>query len=572
MIHLGDITAIDGHAVPPVDVVTGGSPCQDLSIAGKRAGLAGERSGLFMEQIRLIKEMRDADIQRGRSGLFIRPRFMVWENVPGAFSSNGGEDFRAVLEETIRVAEPDAPDIPLPKKGKWPMADAYYGDRWSIAYRVFDAQFWGVPQRRRRITLVADFGGRSAPEILFIRRGLQGDFEPSQEARPGSAAGIGDGTYPAIARTLTARNDGSPCIDRGPEIILRSAGFRCNAGAKAREIGYEAEKAPTLTAGHREAVFCIQGNAIDRDAKMNGLGISEGAMFTLNTVDRHGVACFSKGTRPHSKDEAQKWKRSECANTPNAFDTGEERASELIVMAHGQANAEISRDLCPTLNCNHEQPILIESNQEHATIRTDGISTTLPAAMGMGGGYIPMIAHALKEKANCDFRKDSGTYIVTAVDCRNGSEDPDTNGALQARYGRSLNANAVIRQQDQVRRLTPLECERLQGFPDYWTDIGDYTDTTGKKRKTADAPRYKAIGNSIALPPWRWVLKRIAAQYERSATLASLFDGIGGFPLIWEQLNGPGTAIWASEIDEFPIAVTKAHFPEPETEGGHAEN
>ena len=168
MIHLGDITKISGYDAPPVDVVIGGSPCQDLSIAGRRAGLAGERSGLFMEQIRLIKELRENDRKSGRAGVFIRPRFMVWENVPGAFSSNKGEDFRAVLEETARVVQPDAA-IPGPP-GRWRTSGAVLGDGWSIAWRVLDAQFWGVPQRRRRIALIADFGGHAAPEILFVRQ------------------------------------------------------------------------------------------------------------------------------------------------------------------------------------------------------------------------------------------------------------------------------------------------------------------------------------------------------------------------------------------------------------------
>ena len=145
MIHYGDITALSGYHVPPADCVIGGSPCQNLSVAGNRKGLAGAQSRLFMEQIRIIKEMRDADIQRGRSGQFIRPRFMVWENVVGAFSSNKGRDYRIVLEETVRIAEPEAPDIPLPPKGKWPLADCWMGDGWSVAYRVLDAQFWGVP-------------------------------------------------------------------------------------------------------------------------------------------------------------------------------------------------------------------------------------------------------------------------------------------------------------------------------------------------------------------------------------------------------------------------------------------
>ena len=199
MKHLGDITKINGHDVPIVDIVTGGSPCQDLSVAGLRKGLQhsalgdGEttRSGLFMEQIRIIKEMRDestkqlrmrgADVDRGS----IRPRYMVWENVPGAFSSNGGEDFRAVLEETAKVADKDA-IIPRPSD-KWSPSGCIMGDGWSIAWRVHDAQFWGVPQRRKRISLVADFGGESAPEILFERSGVSGDSEESREKKQDSS-------------------------------------------------------------------------------------------------------------------------------------------------------------------------------------------------------------------------------------------------------------------------------------------------------------------------------------------------------------------------------------------------
>ena len=182
MKHLGDITKINGSEIEPVDVITAGSPCQDLSVAGKRAGLAGERSGLFMEQMRVIKEMRKADELRGKTDEYIRPRYLVWENVPGAFSSNKGEDFRCVLEEIAKVVEEDA-DIPGPPKGGWPYSGCIMGDGWSIAWRIHDAQFWGVPQRRKRIALVADFGGRSAPEILFVRKGLSRDTEPSKQAR-----------------------------------------------------------------------------------------------------------------------------------------------------------------------------------------------------------------------------------------------------------------------------------------------------------------------------------------------------------------------------------------------------
>lgn len=194
MTNYGDITLIKGSSVPAAEVVIGGSPCQNLSIAGNRMGLQGSESRLFHEQIRLIKEMRendryDADGREKRADE-IRPRFMVWENVPGAFTSNKGADFRAVLEETARVADFEAPDVPVPEKG-WPAAGCLMGGGFSIAWRVFDAQFWGTPQRRRRIALVADFGGRCAPEVLFERKSVPGDSEPGRtegKAAAGTAA------------------------------------------------------------------------------------------------------------------------------------------------------------------------------------------------------------------------------------------------------------------------------------------------------------------------------------------------------------------------------------------------
>ena len=224
--------------MPLVDVICGGSPCQDLSVAGKRAGLAGERSGLFMDQIRIIKEMRDESKRRlYASGSdvdlrLLQPRFMVWENVPGAFSSNGGEDFRAVLEETARVVCEDAV-IPRPS-GRWSTSGCIMGDGWSIAWRVHDAQFWGVPQRRKRIALVADFGGESAPEILFERKGVSGDSTESAETGKEAAGVVGENADPTI---------------------------------------------------------CLQGNGIDRadTAECNGSGWRRGGCYTLNTIDRPAV-------------------------------------------------------------------------------------------------------------------------------------------------------------------------------------------------------------------------------------------------------------------------------------------
>ncbi|WP_334309480.1 DNA cytosine methyltransferase [[Clostridium] scindens] len=188
MRHVGDITKLDGAKLPPVDIICGGSPCQDLSVAGQRAGLAGARSGLFMEQTRIAKEMRKSDEQRNVPAHLVRPRYLVWENVPGAFSSAEGEDFRAVIEEIVRIKY-SACDVPRPESGRWESAGAVLlGDEFSLAWRVMDAQFWGVAQRRRRIFLVADFGGTTAPEILFKQDSLFGNLAQSGGSRQGSAA------------------------------------------------------------------------------------------------------------------------------------------------------------------------------------------------------------------------------------------------------------------------------------------------------------------------------------------------------------------------------------------------
>lgn len=466
MKHLGDITKINGGEVPAVDVIIGGSPCQDLSVAGKRKGLSGKRSGLFMEQIRIVKEMRERDAGAGRTGSFIRPRYMVWENVPGAFSSSGGEDFRAVLEEIVGVKSKGTV-IPRPPDGKWRTAGLILGNGYSVAWRVLDARFWGVPQRRRRIALVADFGGISAGEILFNGGSLQGDPAESGETGEGVAAGA-----------------------------QRSAGKAGSAVA----FGHRIDETATLKAagGNVPVTYCIQGNCIDRSdtAGCNGKGWKTDESYTLNTIDRPAVY-DARGS-------------GDGKVVPTITGDHESRINDYaaIVMATGQANAEIQENMSPTLSCNHEAPIL-------------------------EGALTPW---------------DSQTNRVFG--------DRGEFATLSAQEKSGLNRQSVLHE-NFVRRLTPLECERLQGYPDGWTDIGDWVDSKGKKRQCSDAARYRAIGNSIALPPWKWVLKRICAQYERDATMGSLFDGIGGFPYIWEQLNGKGSCLWASEIEEFPIAVTK---------------
>lgn len=378
MVHLGDICQICGLDIEPVDVVTGGSPCQDLSVAGGRAGLAGERSGLFREQIRVVREMRAAT-------LGMRPRFMVWENVPGALSSNRGRDFMEVLHECIRVVEPEAPAVPVPAKG-WPSAGCLYDElgHWSVAWRIHNARYWGVPQNRRRIALVCDFGGLCAPEVLFERTGVRGN--PAQ----------GECTEKASSGTLA---------------------------------GCASEYADA---------YGPNGDSRDMSANV------------------------------------------ECAGT---------------------------------LNCMHDH---------EAVIICDRASSN----QGVNAKYDPFIGYA-----------DAAPTLI--------AQGPHA-VAVPPRYT--------------VRRLTPRECERLQGFPDDWTrPCAVFVDSRGRTREITDTARYRALGNSIALPFWHWLLRRIhkiVKTYESAPLLGSLFDGIGGFPLCW-----PDRAAWASEIDEFCIAITKWRFP-----------
>lgn len=367
MKHLGDITKINGAEIEAVDVITGGSPCQDLSIAGKRAGLAGARSGLFMEQIRIVKEMRAHDKANGRTGDMVRPRFMVWENVPGAFTSN---------DQTI----------------------------FCMATQQGGAE---VRSDDRAPTLTA-------------------------------AAGMSGNNQPVVALDMSHACD-----------VIRDCG----------------EIVPSL-----QARMGTGGNQVP---------------LTYQAV----TGTLSPGAHAGSYN-------------------GQDAYNDMLV---------VSSEISPTL----------------------------------------------RAKGNDPYREDMAAYIAS-VDCRNFCEGGETNGTLQAKEsgGQSLNLQNTVRTGLIVRRLTPMECERLQGFPDHWTDIGEWRDSKGKLRKPSDSPRYKALGNSIALPFWDFLAKRISAQYLRPVTIGSLFDGIGGFPLVFERHNGNGTARWASEIEEFPIAVTKLRFGE----------
>lgn len=570
MIHLGDITKIHGDEIEPVDCITFGSPCQDLSIAGRRAGLAGERSGLFVEAVRIIKEMRKAT-----NGMY--PTFAIWENVPGAFSSNNGEDFRAVLEELARVEQPNAVIPRPPRGGRWSKAGAIAGNGWSLAWRQLDSQYFGVAQRRKRIALILDLGGQRAGEILFERTSLSRHPDPRIPAWKEVAG---------LTTNCSAGND--RVVAEGGQNAAYTLKIRsgCAGGGKGALV--QTEKTGTLSTLQdqtlfqliREPTYCISGNTIDRKTNQNGSGVRENGSFTVNTVDRHAVVYSIQEENP-------------------------------------------------------AQPVVLESNQVHATVTQTGICPTLPASMGLGGGYVPMItdhpadkpvvfenhaqderykeastcsptvvarwgtgggntplvavpgqvtsygigngqahAYASKEKSGTlDTMHDAQAVAIEYSGCLNPWDtqarrvygEDGTFPALPSRESAGGNQQAVLAGQRTrwiVRRLTPTECERLQGYPDGWTDIGEWTDTKGKKHKPADSPRYKALGNSIALPQWFWIAQKMKSYMGDGAKLGSLFDGIGGFPLVWETTYGIGTARWASEIEEFPIAVTKKHFPE----------
>ena len=558
MIHLGSITEIDGSAIEPVDCITGGSPCQDLSVAGQRKGLAGERSGLFMEQIRVVKEMRNATINN--IGL-ARPRYMVWENVAGAFSSNGGKDFQAVLSEIVRIAEPEAPDVPMPKKDKWPHSGELHDEmgRWSVAWRTHDAQYWGVPQRRKRISILFDGGGTTAAKILFEQytgNESRPEIQPQPDSLPRDIEQSGTERKDPSATTREGANNTGEC---GGALSFQERAGKPGGG---KGILIQNERTGALSTLNNQAVL----DTDDGLSVCHGFPIGFRAENTRTYEEKSTTLC--NGTRPgytagviteqhavfenHCQDSRYKALGDTCSTLATNLGTGGNNqplvVKQPVCIGNGQADQTKESELVGALNCMHDQQAVITysigNGQVHdAMTPSKEVSKTLncledPAKILAYGRDRSAYNQGQNAQYNFDIREEQAQTLV--------SKGP---GAVKEPYSC-------------VRRLTPLECERLQGFPDNWTDIGEWTDSKGKKHKEADAPRYKALGNSIAIPFWFWLLRRISAEYTRRATLGSLFDGIGGFPLCWEAVNGKGTARWASEIEEFPIAVTKKRFPE----------
>lgn len=499
MKHLGDVSKVKGGEIEPVDIITFGSPCQDMSIAGKRAGLKhadiGDaettRSGLFLEAIRIIKEMREAT-----NGVY--PRYAIWENVPGAFSSNRGEDFRTVLEEFIRVKEKDAvmPDVP---KAGWPYADCYSGNGWSLAYRVFDAQYWGVPQRRRRIYLVADFRGQRAGEILLKPEGLRRNSAQSGTHGQETARCAKNSVGTAIGGVDRYNQSFLPGL---AQTLRTSGGGDCT---------------PTVLAP--VAVYCHQGNGIDRAGKCL-------TAYSFDSLSSNSM----KSKNPHSGCRAV-----EIAKTldtgypdPSKNQGGIAIVEKIILDDQGGQQISVCTDgKSPTLRAeaHGNAPYVINKKTLVYDTRGNGAGETVPTITGDHNNRITNYTALCCEAVVYD-----GANITSPLNKTNPQAgDPCHTISTDSR-------NYI------VRRLTPTECARLQGFPDWWGEIpkkdnltdDEYTfwlnvrntyakinnKTTKEYSKEqmlswynklhSDSSEYKMWGNGIALPNALYVMQGIA--------------------------------------------------------------
>lgn len=508
MKHYGDISQMDGGKIEPVDIITFGSPCTDMSIAGRRAGLDGKQSVLFYQAIRIIQEMRDAT-----HGKY--PRYLVWENVPGAFSSNHGEDFKAVLEAVIGIKEPGA-QVPMPEKNLWPYADLYMGEQWSVAYRTLDAQYWGVPQRRRRIFLVADFAGWGAGQVLFESEGLSGysaeGFRAWQRAARDPAAGSG-------AAGLCLNDQGGNCMDVSsgvaatlraehhghPPCVLDAAGFCTEHSADSRGIGFEPEGAPTLRAGVVPAAIALESHPIDSRIKI----ADDGTVQTLTS---------RMGTGGMNVPLVMKI-RSGCEG--------------------GGKGPLIQEDKSATLGCNNDQTLFepvafgISSDQSkamlssnpHAGIYKARTSRTLDTGGGNPGCNQGGIAVVTQEKS---YAMTMNSYVQV--------EEEKAPALLSRDYKDPTAVNSGYT----VRRLTPTECARLQGFPDWWCagletseptvdDIAFWTEVWETHRR--------AVNSSVKPKTERQIAKWLKTPYSDAAEYKMWGNGVA-LPCVWFVLSG----------------------------------
>ena len=458
MEQLGNIMDVDGALAEPVDVITFGSPCQDLSVAGKQTGIHdGKRSSLFFEAVRIIREMRG--ITNGKN-----PRFAVWENVPGAFSSNKGEDFRAVLQALCEVAEPGV-SVPEPPKGKWAKAGCIVGNGYSLAWRVYDAQYWGVPQRRKRIYLVADFGSERAGEILFERESVCGDSSKGGETRQGTAddaAGGAGGSSLFEPRSLMEENWSKQNIknalraeaSKSSSVVVCS--FMGGQGSKAGSIGYSEQVSPTLKS-------VLSGGNTVPDVVYQNTGVGW-------------------------------WNESHVAETLRTPCGGDSTKANIVVY---DCRGNGSGDTVPNLTGDHQNRVT-----DYTAICLQGNGIDRADTAGCNG---------------CGWRLGEAYTLNTidrhAVCVGNGqmhqTDLGDKAGALNCMHDQqAVIHGAKPPRRYIVRRLTPLECCRLQGFPDWWEDGAN----------GSDSARYKMWGNGIALPCAADVMRRIAKEMNHDGT------------------------------------------------------
>ena len=623
MKHYGDVSKLNGAKLPPVDIITFGSPCQDMSVAGKRAGLSGARSNLFYEAVRIVKEMRCET-----NGEY--PRFVVWENVPGAFSSNKGEDFKAVLEEICKIKD-DTLSVSQPESGKWTNAGEIVGDAFSVAWRVFDAQYWGVPQRRKRIYLVADFAGECAGEILFEQKSLSGDSPQSIGTRKTTTTDVKDcigatgfdgyngqltgdvsSTIGVNCGMSTGRN-GIVLNDQGgnrmditedvtctlraeahhPPCVLESAGFCTEHSAKSRGIGYEEETSPTIRAGTVPAAVMFENHSQDT----RYTGPVEKAPTVLSTYGtggnnqpfvietpktlkiRSGCDGGGKGALVQdNKSATLSCNNDQTVFVPQAYGICSKDSNSMKSdnPNSGFYKAETSR----TLDLNGGNPscnqggIAVVSIQGSMIGRKDengpqgdgineDVSFTLNATDKHAVAYgIDRAAFNQGQNAKYGFAVETEkqptmvakgpgavatpTYSTSKNSHHTNAEENIVNTLVATDY----KDPPTVSQEPYyiVRRLTPTECARLQGFPDWWcsdpetenpTDeeldfwrdvFRTYAEINGTKVKSdkqiirwlknphSDSAEYKMWGNGVALPCVCYVLSRIASLNKTIST------------------------------------------------------
>ena len=469
MTHMGDITKLHGENLPVVDIIAGGSPCQDLSVAGRREGLAGVRSGLFLEQIRIVKEMRKQEERRQRSSgrradVPVRPRYMVWENVPGAFSSNGGEDFRCVLEAICSVKDSSI-SIPRPA-GKWTKAGEVLAESYSLAYRVLDAQYWGVPQRRKRIFLVADFDGTSAGKILFESEGLSGYSAESLRAWQRTAGSAADSFGTA---GLCLCDQGGERIDILKE---RTATLRA-----------EAHHPPCILENH-PADSRLQ---ISENGKVQTLtsrcGTGGGNVpLLMDTPKTLKIRCGKAGGGKGGLIQENKSATLSCNNDQTVFQPkayGISSFSSNAMLSGNPHSGIYEADTARTLDTSDQSPA--KNQGGIAVLESYALQGSMVGRSDQngpqGGGVNKEVAFTLNATDH---------HAVYAASTGNfSSAFRETTPTLLARDHKDP---SIVSSGYAVRRLTPQECARLQGFPDQWC-----SDLAPKKPTEEEIDRWAAI-------------------------------------------------------------------------------